>query len=199
VITGGQKYRIDEFAFNPYRARVRAGSDVTWVNNGKERHTITALDKSWTTGEIIPGNMVSLTFDKPGAYTYICKDHPWAYGQLIVTNALAQNGLYTEAQAARGKAAFTQNCASCHGDDLSGRDPAPALAGGAFLSHWAARPLSDLFDKTRTTMPTDKPGALPPQMYLDIVAYLLQANQLPAGKNELASGSAVLGRTLNDK
>jgi plastocyanin len=24
------------------------------------------------------------TFDKPGSYTYICKEHPWVYGQVIV-------------------------------------------------------------------------------------------------------------------
>ena len=29
-------------------------------------------------------NWTEWQFDKPGTYTYICKEHPWAYGQIIV-------------------------------------------------------------------------------------------------------------------
>lgn len=195
----GQKYNIDEYAFNPYRARIRAGTQVAWVNNGRETHTIQAQDGSWTTGRLIPGDMAYLTFDKPGRYTYVCKEHPWSYGQLIVTAPQAQDGLYTDSQAARGKAAYSQSCASCHGDDLSGRDPAPALSGNAFMTRWGGRSVGDLFDKTRTTMPTDKPGALSEQAYLDLVAYVFQANQLPAGRDELKSSSAALRRTVNGR
>jgi plastocyanin len=47
-------------------------------------HDASAQDGSWSTGEIAPGKSATVKFDKPGTYTYICKDHPWSYGQLVV-------------------------------------------------------------------------------------------------------------------
>lgn len=80
----GFRYFTDEYAFAPYRARVKAGTPVTWRNNGRMIHTIVAQDGSWTTGPLQTGDVGGVTFDKPGTYTYICKEHPWAYGQIIV-------------------------------------------------------------------------------------------------------------------
>jgi glucose dehydrogenase/plastocyanin len=80
----GSRYFTDEYAFAPYRARVKAGTTVTWRNNGRMIHTIVAQDGSWTTGPLQTGDVGGTTFDKPGTYTYICKEHPWAYGQVIV-------------------------------------------------------------------------------------------------------------------
>ena len=57
---------------------------MTWTNKGKVAHSAGAVDGSWSTGEIAPGQSATVTFDKPGTYTYSCKDHPWSYGQLIV-------------------------------------------------------------------------------------------------------------------
>jgi plastocyanin len=47
-------------------------------------HTIAARDGSWTTGVIQPGATASVTIPKTGTYEYICQDHPWSIGQLIV-------------------------------------------------------------------------------------------------------------------
>jgi plastocyanin len=80
----GFRYFTDEYAFAPYRAKVKAGTQVTWRNNGRMAHTIVATDGSWTTGSLLTGDVGGATFDKPGTYTYICKEHPWAYGQVIV-------------------------------------------------------------------------------------------------------------------
>jgi alcohol dehydrogenase (cytochrome c) len=80
----GFRYFTDEFAFAPYRARVKAGTQVTWRNNGRMVHTIVAEDGSWTTGPLNDADVGGKTFDTPGTYTYICKEHPWAYGQIIV-------------------------------------------------------------------------------------------------------------------
>jgi alcohol dehydrogenase (cytochrome c) len=77
------KYK-DEYVFQPMRIKVKAGSTVTWTNDGKEAHAATAQDGSWTTGEVAPGKSASVKFDKPGKYTYICKDHPWSYGEITV-------------------------------------------------------------------------------------------------------------------
>jgi len=80
----GFRYFTDEFGFAPYRARVKAGTEVTWRNNGRMPHTIVAEDGSWTTGTLNPIEVGGVKFDKPGTYAYTCKEHPWAWGQIIV-------------------------------------------------------------------------------------------------------------------
>ena len=80
----GFRYFTDEYAFAPYRAKVKTGTPVTWRNNGRMVHTIVATDGSWTTGPLQTGDVGGVTFDKPGTYTYVCREHPWAYGQVIV-------------------------------------------------------------------------------------------------------------------
>ncbi|HEX4507396.1 MAG TPA: PQQ-binding-like beta-propeller repeat protein [Alphaproteobacteria bacterium] len=84
--TGLEKVRqaYNEFAFLPTRIKVAAGTKVTWTNNGKVPHNATAQDGSWSTGDVPPGGTATVTFAKPGSYTYIDKDHPFAFGQVNV-------------------------------------------------------------------------------------------------------------------
>ena len=102
------------------------------------------------------------------------------------------DGVYTEEQAKRGQPLYNEQCASCHGDTLGGGESAPALAGGEFLSNWNGLTLGDLFERIRTTMPQNKPGKLSREVNADILAYMLTANQFPAGKTELAHATEVL-------
>lgn len=81
----GTHYFTDEYTFAPYRTRVAAGTQVMWRNNGRRVHTITAQDGSWTTGPLREGDVGATTFTTPGTYVYICREHPWVYGQVIVT------------------------------------------------------------------------------------------------------------------
>ena len=46
------------------------------------------------------------------------------------------DGVFSEAQATRGKALYSENCASCHGGELTGGEMAPPLAGGEFMAGW---------------------------------------------------------------
>src|SRR6185295_5228088 len=71
--TGGSRYMNDEYAFSVYRARVKAGTKVLWVNNGRLTHTVSAEDGSWTTGPLAPLEAGAVKFDKPGEYTYVCR------------------------------------------------------------------------------------------------------------------------------
>jgi quinohemoprotein ethanol dehydrogenase len=88
----GTHYIIDEYEFNPYRVRVKAGTRVTWRNNGQMIHTVVAEDGSWSTGPLNPLDIGTVTFDKPGTFTYLCKEHPWVYGQIIVEPAPQKDG-----------------------------------------------------------------------------------------------------------
>ena len=103
----------------------------------------------------------------------------------------ANDSVYTDAQAARGRALYREKCATCHGDALEGK-LAPSLAGNAFLAVWGAQSLSELAGKIRNTMPADDPGKLKPSETADLIAYILQAGKFPSGRNELGADEAVL-------
>jgi mono/diheme cytochrome c family protein len=107
-----------------------------------------------------------------------------------------QDGVYTDDQAKQGKAQYSQNCANCHMDDLSGSGQAVALVGDAFTQTWEGQTVDDLFELTYGTMPPDKPGQLSPDAILEVVAYLLQSNQFPAGKDELKNDRDALKNIL---
>jgi S-disulfanyl-L-cysteine oxidoreductase SoxD len=102
------------------------------------------------------------------------------------------DGVYTTAQASRGQKIYTDSCASCHGDDLSGGGQAPALAGKDFNMDWVDLSVGDLFERTKGTMPADKPGTLSAEQAADVIAFLLQKGNFPAGQEELPADSAAL-------
>jgi mono/diheme cytochrome c family protein len=111
----------------------------------------------------------------------------------------ALDGVYTDDQAKRGKTQYSQTCASCHMDDLSGSGQALPLAGDAFMQVWEGQTVDDLFELIHSTMPQDKPGTLTPEATLDVAAYLLQYNQFPSGKEELKNDPAALKGILITK
>lgn len=95
------------------------------------------------------------------------------------------DGVYSEAQAKRGDVLYKEQCATCHGDNLEGSGPMPALAGKDFLASWQGKTVGDLFEKTHTTMPATAPGSLTPAQSADITAYMLAASRYKAGVAEL--------------
>ena len=102
------------------------------------------------------------------------------------------DGIYTETQAKRGEKIYAESCASCHGDDLSGGGQTPALAGKEFNGDWNDLTVNDLFDRTRLSMPADKPGTLKPEQTADVIAYLLKKGNFPAGAADLPAEIAAL-------
>lgn len=102
------------------------------------------------------------------------------------------DGVYTQEQAKRGQAVYSQECASCHGLALNGGEMAPPLTGGEFLSNWNGLTLGDLYDRIRTTMPADGPGRLSREKDADVLAHILAVNQFPAGSMELPHQSEIL-------
>ena len=93
-------------------------------------------------------------------------------------------GVYTTAQAERGKTSFNSSCLRCHGDTLQG-NTAPALSGDRFFTTWGSEPIASLFAKIRDTMPPNFGTSIDDQTKLDIVAYILQTNGYPGGPGEL--------------
>jgi FtsP/CotA-like multicopper oxidase with cupredoxin domain len=67
--------RIVDNRFEPAVVSVPVGARVTWTNAGLNLHTVTAFDAAFDTGDLGPGSTTSLTFDRPGAYRYYCRQH----------------------------------------------------------------------------------------------------------------------------
>jgi S-disulfanyl-L-cysteine oxidoreductase SoxD len=101
------------------------------------------------------------------------------------------DGVYTAAQAERGRAVYDMRCARCHATDLRGVNGS-SLAGEGFLLHWEGRTVERLVRKIRETMPPEGAGTMTDRETVDTVAYLLQQNRYPDGSNELALEPATL-------
>jgi mono/diheme cytochrome c family protein len=102
------------------------------------------------------------------------------------------DGVYSDAQAGRGKKAYITHCAECHNEGLQGGDLAPALKGDDFLLRWNDKPMAELFERTQKTMPQNNPNGLMPQETADILAYVLQVNRMPGGSIDLPGDAAAL-------
>ena len=65
--------------FDPEAARVAAGTQVTFVNNGRNDHNVIPEDDDaeWRieAEDLRPGDEGSFIFDEPGVYRYYCSIH----------------------------------------------------------------------------------------------------------------------------
>src|ERR1700704_2861894 len=86
------------------------------------------------------------------------------------------DGVYTEAQAARGTMAFSQSCSNCHTLASQGKGP---LTGEKFWEGFAQKTVGDLLTFVRTNMPNGNGGSLPASAYNDLVALILKSNGFP--------------------
>jgi quinoprotein glucose dehydrogenase len=102
------------------------------------------------------------------------------------------DGVYTEAQAERGRASYKQACVACHRDDLRGDNTAPSLVGESFTFLWGDMEVGELSARIQKLMPPERPGSLPAETYIDIIAFILQQNSFPAGNMELSADPPAL-------
>ena len=110
---------------------------------------------------------------------------PWGSSALA---AALPPATYLPAQAAHGKEIYDQTCATCH--------QATKFVGQEFVESWNDRRVYDFYSLVRGTMPLDNPGGLKEQEYLDVVAYLLQANHHASPKpDSLRADTAAMRRT----
>jgi alcohol dehydrogenase (cytochrome c) len=106
----------------------------------------------------------------------------------------------TEDQARRGKVVYDDSCGSCHGANLDNGQFGPPLRGSAFKMHWGSQSANALFTYIATKMPPAAPGGLGDRAYSDVEAYILSANGVAAGDNELGPARAqsdITTRTTN--
>ena len=102
------------------------------------------------------------------------------------------DGVYTAAQAKSWQLVYRAKCGLCHGKTLAGgANESPGLKGEGFISHWSGKPLRALYSRIITTMPIKDPGSLSEKETLDLVAYILQGNGFPSGKDRATSAKAL--------
>ena len=65
---------LDDF-FDAEVTRVPVGTTVEWRNDGRNKHTVTADDGTFDSGNMEPGAEFSHTFAKAGVYRYYCVYH----------------------------------------------------------------------------------------------------------------------------
>jgi mono/diheme cytochrome c family protein len=95
-----------------------------------------------------------------------------------------RSGVFSREQASRGADVYAGYCKSCH--------TAQTHTGATFSAHWKGRPLSDLYVFIRDRMPKNEPASLSAEEYVDVLAYVLQMNRMPAGLKDLPPDSTLL-------
>jgi S-disulfanyl-L-cysteine oxidoreductase SoxD len=95
-------------------------------------------------------------------------------------------GIYTNAQAARGRNTYAGMCRSCHTPE--------SHTGATFRKWWEKKRVADLYQFIGEKMPKNDPGTLSYEDTADVVAYLLKMNAMPAGPQELPADSAALAK-----
>jgi S-disulfanyl-L-cysteine oxidoreductase SoxD len=117
-----------------------------------------------------------------------------AAGQDPEAKRSIKDGVYTEIQANRGEREYGRTCEHCHGAGFegdAGRE-IPPLVSDPFMRNWNGKNLKELFDLLSRSMPADNRGSLSARTYTDLIAYLLRANDAPAGTSALPDSPAGL-------
>jgi len=65
----------DRFQFIPSQLTIPAGTTVIWVNDEQAKHTVSADDGSFDSGDQELGVRYTYTFAEPGTYRYFCRYH----------------------------------------------------------------------------------------------------------------------------
>ncbi len=78
--------RIAQFLYDPEPATVKAGAKITVTNADSAPHTVTekSSSRAFDSGTIRGKSSGSVTFDKPGTFTYYCEFHATMKGTVTV-------------------------------------------------------------------------------------------------------------------
>lgn len=93
------------------------------------------------------------------------------------------DGVFSLAQADRGRVLFGDVCQACHPDPF-------------WRPGWQGRRLDSLYTTIVKSMPDDNPGSLTAAEAAAALAYILQSNAAPAGDSPLPEDSAALERIV---
>jgi plastocyanin len=84
VHSGHFTVSVSDYAFQPAKLTVTAGTRVTFTNHDNTAHTATADNGAFGTGTINPGTSRTVTLRRPGRYPYHCVFHAFMTGTITV-------------------------------------------------------------------------------------------------------------------
>jgi mono/diheme cytochrome c family protein len=119
----------------------------------------------------------------------------------------ATRAYYKKTQSDAGKSLYAQNCSKCHMENLKGScseemtqfpktyvcaadGTAPPLIGASFMERYYS--VADLYSRTKWSMPKDNANGLSVADNVKIVTFLLQANGLPSGDQDLKADTEAM-------
>jgi mono/diheme cytochrome c family protein len=125
--------------------------------------------------------------------------HSADYGKVATVSTKRAEPFYTLVQAERGRILFSRRCGYCHAADPKLSTPKDLVSPmpATFAGHFIERVVNDkvvypnalaLFSKLQS-MPGTNTKSISDQERVDIIAYILQANGLPAGEEELPTNT----------
>jgi quinoprotein glucose dehydrogenase len=158
------------------------GGPVTYMAKGKQ-YIVLPIG-----GEGFGAGWVALAIAPESESVRLTSPPPALSGDTAATPAI-----YTQAQAKRGEAVFKEKCSTCHGVNTFG----PPLRGKPFWAAWDRKMARSLYSTIIGGMPPDDPGSLAEKDVMDVLAYLLQENGLPAGDKAIEKADALNAITLN--
>ena len=123
-----------------------------------------------------------------GAYAGTLLTVALSAGPAVQEGQTTLDGVYTEAQAARGKEFFEQTCSKCHSfAPVEPKLEGPLLGGETFFNNWEDKSVFQIVTSIRLGMPPDGSVIVDATQAADVVAFILMTNKLPAGKSELVA------------
>ncbi len=100
------------------------------------------------------------------------------------TTTLAR--VFTSEQATKGREVYLLACVSCH-------SPADHTGGG-FWKDLLGKTVAEFFSYLRNNMPQDNAGSISDDDYVNVTAYMLSLNAMPAGDTPLRADSTAQAR-----
>lgn len=82
----GTPVGITNFLYEPKEVQVAPGTKVTWTNKDTAPHNIQDLSdlNIPISKDLATGETFSITYEKPGSYSYVCSLHTWMTGTVKV-------------------------------------------------------------------------------------------------------------------
>ena len=73
-------------SYHPKVLSVKTGTTVTWVNRARDSHTVTSVNRLFSSALIKSGGHYTITFTKIGVHRYYCTLHPTTMRGIIVVH-----------------------------------------------------------------------------------------------------------------
>lgn len=80
----GKVHKVQIENFKLPTLEINVGDSIEWTNLDSAPHTATADNNAFDTDRIEKGDAHSITFNKPGTYSYYCAVHPYMKGTVTV-------------------------------------------------------------------------------------------------------------------